>query len=179
MIGADALRREGAGMRVTFDESVRAHWHHGVDGLTGFSSQEFYTALRVAIENRELPDVHISTATHASGAMFTGWREYLRVNWGDLDFDICAAPFGQTFFFSWWLIERPGCLTELSRLPVIGWPLRYFVTRETYFRADSRMMFQTAIHTIVVEQVSAECETRGRRIPTELDRKPLLREFWK
>ncbi|MBU1700304.1 MAG: hypothetical protein KJ831_09145 [Candidatus Eisenbacteria bacterium] len=37
------------------------------------------------------------------GGIGTPKRKYLRVTREDMAFDICAAPFGTGFFFSWWL----------------------------------------------------------------------------
>ena len=34
-------------------------------------------------------------------------RQYLRMHRGKHAFDICAAPFGNGFFVSWWLTEPP------------------------------------------------------------------------
>src|SRR5207248_3132002 len=40
-------------------------------------------------------------------------RQYLRVSLSRFAFDICAAPFGKDFFFSWWLMERQPDATLL------------------------------------------------------------------
>jgi hypothetical protein len=42
----------------------------------------------------------------SEGGLLTAKREYLRATYGRYSFDICAAPFGKDYFFSWWLTKR-------------------------------------------------------------------------
>src|SRR5205814_777575 len=52
-------------------------------------------------------------------------RDYLRISYGRYSFDLCAAPFGRDYFFSWWLVQRQpdaallfGCLGIMA-MPVL------------------------------------------------------------
>jgi len=53
------------------------------------------------------PTTPVSRIDWREGGMLTARPEYLRIRRGKLAFDICAAPFGTGFFFSWWLAELP------------------------------------------------------------------------
>ncbi len=44
----------------------------------------------------------------------SGKRIYLRVSREGLNFDICAAPFGTGYFFSWWLARIPRVLLDFA-----------------------------------------------------------------
>lgn len=68
---------------------------------------EFYAAVEQALQPRQIPDLLTSRVDWKEGGLLSARREYLRVKRGKLAFDICAAPFGTGFFFSWWLAELP------------------------------------------------------------------------
>jgi hypothetical protein len=92
-------------------------WSILVEGFQA-SPLACYTAIEEAIQRREIPGVRISRVMFKEGGFLSAKRIYLRVSWKRLGFDICAAPFGTGFFFSWRLGKvRPsnffGCLTLL------------------------------------------------------------------
>lgn len=103
---------------------VISHWHQSVDGLST-STLEFYAAVEKALRDKEAPDLRIERIAASERGVFSAKREYLGVSYGRLRFDICGAPFGKDFFFSWWLVKRTpgfaalwGCATLIG-LPVI------------------------------------------------------------
>ena len=161
------------------ETEILSHWSHLIDGLEGQSSDEFYTKLEAGITARKMPDVRCSRVSHFEGGMFSASRIYLRVTYKEHIFDVCAAPFGTGFFISWWLVNEPGCLTALSEIPILGWFIRLLYTRETYYRIDVRLMFQSAVHAVVQEMVTEICETSGKRVPALLEFKPVMKEFFK
>jgi hypothetical protein len=87
---------------------VVGHWHTLFEGFST-SSLDFYDLVKAGIARRKIPDVGISSITWKESGLGSGKRIYLRVSREGLNFDICAAPFGAEFFFSWWLarISRP------------------------------------------------------------------------
>ena len=121
------------------------HWSTLVEGLQA-SPQECYAAIEDAIRRREIPDVRTSRVTFKESGVLSAERIYLRVGRKQLGFDICAAPFGNGFFFSWWQGELPpsnflGCLVLLLAMSLAGYILHSFMgggeTEET-----SRPLFQ-------------------------------------
>jgi hypothetical protein len=107
------------------------HWSTLVEGLQA-SPQECYAAIEEAIRRREIPDVRTSRVTFKEGGVLSSERIYLRVGRKMLGFDICAAPFGNGFFFSWWQGELPqsnflGCLVVLLAMSLAGYILRSFM----------------------------------------------------
>lgn len=75
------------------------------------SPTEFYAAVEKAIQRRQVPDTKLSRVEWRESGFTSAKREYLRVIRGQYVFDICAAPFGTGFFFSWWFAQsRPGAL---------------------------------------------------------------------
>jgi hypothetical protein len=72
------------------------------------SPKEFYSNVEAAVKECVVPGLEVSRVDWKEGGILTADREYLRVSRGRLIFDICAAPFGNGFFFSWWLTKSPG-----------------------------------------------------------------------
>lgn len=165
--------------------TVVSHWYQRFEGFS-IKPEDFYTTLGSAIERRKIPDASLNQLECAEGGVFSAKRLYLRVNRKEHYFDICGAPFGNGFFISWWLIQRPsgcltGCLLSLTPIPWIGifakaW-LNLF-SPITYFKIDTELMFQSAVHSAVLEVVDRITEKRGMRALSETERKPIMREFF-
>ncbi len=91
---------------------VEGHWHSLIDGFAT-SSLDFYELVKAGIARREIPDLKISQVEWNQGGLGAGKRVYLRVSREGLNFDICAAPFGTGYFFSWWLAKISRVLLDL------------------------------------------------------------------
>jgi hypothetical protein len=215
------------------DANVISHWHHPIENFQT-STMEFYSAVEQALRPRQIPDYTVSRIDWREGGLLTARREYLRIKRGKLTFDLCAAPFGTGFFFSWWLTEIPPshallwaililiagfvifavCLAKLGILgiffgpiiilgalyllghllrdgqfgpdaedivlaiPFFGWVYEKFFNPSTYYKIDTTLMFQSVVHKAVLEVVDQVMSAKGARALTELERKPIMREFY-
>ncbi|HLW78526.1 MAG TPA: hypothetical protein VKU44_02910 [Terriglobia bacterium] len=92
---------------------VEGHWHSLIEGFAT-SSLDFYELVKAGIAKREIPDLKISQVEWKQGGLGSGKRTYLRVSREGLNFDICAAPFGTGYFFSWWLARISRVLLDFS-----------------------------------------------------------------
>jgi hypothetical protein len=102
---------------------VISHWHQSVDGLST-STLEYYAAVEKALRDKQVPELQIERTTVSESGILSAKREYLRVRYGRLMFDICGAPFGKDFFFSWWLVKRtPGFAALWGCAALVGLPL--------------------------------------------------------
>ncbi len=187
---------------------VISHWHQSVDGLST-STLDFYEAVEKAIREKEVSEIRIERIEVPEHGILSAKRVYLGVSYGRLRFDICAAPFGKDFFFSWWLVKRTpgfaalwGCGATLVLLqimlvagattgyfrsffyalvamfvagallrsnaaeawnavedtilatPFVGPLYIKFVKPVTYYSEDTRLMFEDAVHRIVLDVVA-------------------------
>jgi hypothetical protein len=155
------------------EKQVVRHWSHLIDDFE-YSPKEFYSALEQELKARDIPKASGEDLWVTQGGLLTGKRRYLRVKRGKHRMDICAAPFGRSFFFSWWLIEPPSWL-RLS--PIIGWLIN-FLWPETYFKIDTALMFQSAVHQAVQDVIDQVSTAKGVRALTEGERKPIMRGFF-
>lgn len=83
---------------------IFSHWYHLFETLQE-SPKTFYESLESSIKKRGVEDVSLSRIDYHEGGVFSAKREYLRAERHRLVFDVCAAPFGNGFFVSWWLGE--------------------------------------------------------------------------
>jgi len=159
------------------DAFIISHWHHLLENYSE-SSQNFYSQLEQATKQKNIPDIKVSRIDYREGGIFSAKREYLRVKRKGLLFDICAAPFGNSFFISWWLGEKMGpFLSLLLLIPGIGaWIIKTF-RPETYYRTDTTLMYQELVHSAVLELLDCITKDKGLRALSELERKPILRSL--
>ena len=85
---------------------VISHWYLLMENFNT-SGLEFYAAVEEALKSRNVPDIALSRIEWQEGGLGTAKRQYLRVQRSRLAFDVCAASFGNGFFFSWWLARIP------------------------------------------------------------------------
>ena len=63
-------------------------------------------------------------------------------------------------------------------IPLLGAILRRLFQPLTYYRIDTTLMFQQAIHASILEVVDEITKVKGIRPLSELERKPIMREFF-
>ncbi len=90
---------------------VEGHWHSLIEGFAT-SSLEFYELVKAGVARREIPNLKISEVEWKESGVGSGKRAYLRISREGLNFDICAAPFGTGYFFSWWLAKIKRVLLD-------------------------------------------------------------------
>ena len=105
---------------------VLHYWHELVENFQT-SPQEFYAAVQKTLQERKVPGLEAARVEFAEGGLLSDKREYLRLTRERLVFDICAAPFGTSFFFSCRFAELPlviapdAVMTILLILGLIFW----------------------------------------------------------
>lgn len=74
------------------------------------STDEFYRSIEAELTAKEVPDLEVTRELFSEGGLLSSQREYLRLRRERLIFDVCAAPFGTSFFFSIRFAEIPVVL---------------------------------------------------------------------
>jgi hypothetical protein len=77
-----------------------------------------------------------------------------------------------------WVLRQ----TLVVAIAILGWvgiiqPL-YYPPRPTFYRIDTGLMFQKAVHAAILEVIDEITSAKGVRGLTELERQPILREFY-
>jgi|SRR6188768_495395 len=85
-----------------------SHWHKAFADFQT-STLEFCNSVETAVDRLAIPGVSQDRVDFREGGIASAEREYLRITRQKLTFDVCAAPFGSGYFFSWWLgVRRPA-----------------------------------------------------------------------
>ena len=107
---------------------VISHWHHSFEDFNT-SALEFYRAVEETLKQKDAPSVATSHVDWSESGLLSAKREYLRISHGRFSFDLCAAPFGKDYFFSWWLVKRgSGVAMPFGCLGVIALPIALFIS---------------------------------------------------
>ncbi len=160
---------------------IVSNWNTMIEGLN-VAPSDFYTALENRLKEKQLAGASVFKLEWREGGILSPYRLYLRVSRKDHAFDICAAPFGNGMFFSWWLGELPrGLIGLMYRIPFIAW-LAYFYDKTfrpmTYYRLDTMSMFQSLVHSAVLEVIDGYTSEEGLRSVENDERKPMMKEFF-
>jgi hypothetical protein len=111
---------------------VLSYWHELVENFNT-SPRDFYAAVERSLQERKVPGLDVSRVEFAEGGLLSAKREYLRLTRERLVFDICAAPFGTSFFFSCRFAELPLVITPdavvaiLAIFALIGWAFTHIL----------------------------------------------------
>ncbi len=74
---------------------------------------------------------------------------------------------------------REGWDDPLVAMPLFGPLYERFFRPRTYYKMDTALMFQEAVRSAVSEVVDGMTKAKGIRTLSELERKPILRDFYK
>jgi hypothetical protein len=100
------------------------------------------------------------------------------VLWGIL-FLLLGPPAGLWFFANFMAAQQEGWDNALVAMPLLGRLYEKFFRPETYYRQDSRLMYQETIHRAVMAVVDQLSAAKGLRVLTEAERKPIMKDFLK
>ena len=160
----------------------------GVDNLISYwnaslcaqlSPSAFYEQLEDEIQCEELPDLDMTRSFLREGGWFSARREYLRIRWNNFVFDICGFPVGRSFTVSWWLGTIENNVGGLFfEIPLLGEFLRERISPVTYYIIDAEASFQRAIHNAVLRVVDHLTEQNELPRLMEMEREPVMAEFY-
>lgn len=120
-----------------------------------FSTKDFYLYTEAFIAEKQIPSVKISRVYHNVKGILSAQREYLRVQYHEYFFDICAAPFAHDFFVSW----HQGELRQIFDRR----------RKKTFFEEDTELMFKESIKICIERAIDVMKRKTGYRItPSEV-----------
>jgi len=142
-----------------------------------FSSIEFYKLLQKELYKNKTSNVYFKEVRLKEGNFFSSRRLYLRIYWKDFHFDVCAAPFGNSFFISWWLLYRFS-FVEMIVLFLLGRWIYRKLFPNTYHKIDTATAFMKHTHTCVLNILDELTIGVGARFLDDEERKPILNDVF-
>jgi len=165
-----------------FTRSIKEHhsnWNTLIDNFN-FSTEEFYQRFKKELLSQGVSGINTSDVSLHEGNIFSSKRRYIRIKWKEYQYDICAAPFGNGFFISWWLLYKNSIGQILiSKIPFIGIWLNRKLFPVTYHKIDTACMFMTYAQSSVLKVIDDITNDKGTRELTELEKKPILNDIFK
>jgi len=157
-------------------ETLNSNWNNLIDDFS-FSTKEFYSLLSDKIKEKEIEGIQIESVFHSQSTLISAKREYLRIEWRNMHFDVCAAPFAKGYFISWWNVTKRAAFENIiAAFPLFGEKLRKLLYPETYYKADTASMFYSTIHQCVLDVIEDITRESGVRKLTEDEKKPILKD---
>ncbi len=148
---------------------VIGQWNHLFPNMQ-HDPEEFYTLVEELLNEWQMPDYKTERKTFHQGGILSHQRLYLEVSRGDYIYHICAAPWGNGFFFSWWLRKVSAFLERFNS--------KQTFKVDTYYRQDTDAAFRACVQQCVQSAVDRITEAKGIRGLTELERQPDLRSMF-
>lgn len=161
--------------RLMRESEAVGNWSHLFENLN-IDTNEFYSSVENILKEKQIPDMKTGRENLSEGSMLSHNREYLKFKRKDYIIHICAAPWGEGSFFSWWLRQELSTTDKvLGAIPFIGQTILKARQYKSYYKLDTDSMFRTSVHQSVMEAIDKLTEAKGVRGLTELERKPDLR----
>ncbi len=159
--------------------NYHSHWNTLIDNFN-FHTGEFYNLLEQELQSHGIENIRVERVSLKEGNAFSSRRLYLRVHWKSYHYDICACPFGDGFFFSWWLLYKQSIVQSfISGIPFIGFWLEKKLFPITCYKIDTATMFMTYANASVQKVIRDITEEKGMRALSEVEKKPLLNDIFK
>jgi hypothetical protein len=162
-----------------------SQWFRTFDGANA-DVDAFYGTIEKAVGSRGVPDVKFSRPHFKEGGMLSASREYLRIERGDLRYEVGAAPFGKSFFVSARLFAQGKLVDtmvgDMKGSGMLGQVTGLLTSKvlgvDTYYKLDTAQAFLQLTHSALMEAVDAI--TTSAKLPTlsESERRPILKGFF-
>jgi hypothetical protein len=160
-------------------KTYHSHWNTLLAGFN-YSSQEFFELVEAELYKHEVDDISTGYTNLATGGIGSDRRMYLEVEWNNLHYYICAAPFGDSFFVSAWLQNTHSAFEVLIyKIPLIGGRIHRLLFPETIYKIDTASMFMTFAHSSLMKVITEVTKDTGVRALTEEEKKPILHDVFK
>jgi len=137
-----------------------------------YEPEVFYNTVIEMLFHQKIPGFKTAKRNFKQGGILSRHQLYLEITRGNYRFHICAAPWGDGYFFSWWMKSRFRTIGDVLRnMPIIGKHLRK-IKYETYYKADTDTMFRTSVHQCVTDAIDHISSVKGEiRKLTDFDKK--------
>jgi len=154
-----------------------SHWSYLIPDFK-YSTEEFYEKLKKGVVQNKIDKCQSRVVMEKEGNAFSASRKYFKISWKEYDFYMCAAPFGNGFFLSWWLFYKFRKREIIvASIPFLGPALLQKFFPVTMYRLDTAIMFMEYCHEVMLSEVDSITETSGIRLAEE-SRKPTLKEIF-
>ena len=148
-----------------------SNWNAYLPDVQGLSSHQYYNQLQEKLEEQNVEGIGYSRVMLSKRGFLSSKREYLRVSFEDVTYDISFYPYALGTYASAWSYHTfTGGEYIVISIPLIGQRLHKAFYPETYYIADTRAMFRLLVHEVQLEIIDFITKKMGVRALTEQQR---------
>lgn len=161
-----------------FRREVVSRWNVLIPNFN-HSSKDFYDALIEEINAHEIEGIRKGVNPRITRGAFSRKRNYLIVRYDDFLIEICAAPFGKSFFVSYWVLNEDNRFEiAIGRIPWLGKRLVKWFYPVTAYRIDTIEMYRILIHNLVIEKIDEMLASEKLERLSENQKIPVLKDIF-
>lgn len=159
-------------------QELLSHWNILIDGLN-FSTEEAYNRVEQDLHNRGVSGLRIKRKNKRIGGWFSSRRTYLVIDWKEFRYEVCAAPFADSFFVSYWMHARQSWFKSfIARIPLLGNLISYLFFRVTYYRVDTSNMFHAIAQESITSMVDEISKAQNKPVLTDEQKTPKMKDIF-
>jgi len=112
--------------------------------------------------------------------MFPGWRpiQFVLSSYFPGLITLLGLPLLFLLLYLFVRSNPMGIEDTIIEIPYIGLIYERLFRPITYYRIDTALMFQSAVHSVVLQVVDQITQAQGLRTLSPDERKPIMREFY-
>lgn len=154
-------------------------WNVLIHGLH-YSSKDYYQKLENILKKENVTGLEITTKNISTGGILSSKRLYAHISYDGFVYEVCAAPFGNSFFVSYWMSGADSKLKNaLARIPLLGKRIVNIFYPETYYRADTSAMFHTLLHETIIALTDEIAEEHNAERLSDNQKIPVMKDIFK
>lgn len=143
-------------------------WDHNF-GEIHVPPSDIYEAIAKKVGWLKVHGCTVSYSTQLEAGIFSARRQYLTIEYKNYSMDICCARFGSGFYLSWWLHMEEQ---RFAKVPILNTLLGINPEYPTYASIDTATMFQSVVHSTILEVIDEVSNNKGMRLLTDFEREP-------
>ena len=158
-------------------QTYHSHWQTMYQNFE-FSSKTFYELLTKELQSKQIKGLRLKNITLREGTILSAKRIYLKIEWNELEYNVCCAPFvDATFFSSWLLLKNSFFQALLLKIPFIGLWLYNKMYPNTFFKHDTTSIFMSYVHNALLTVIEEVTKETGVRL-SEQEKKPIMKSVF-
>lgn len=156
-----------------------SRWNVLIHGLH-YSSKEYYDKLELVLKTENVEGLKFTTKNLSTGGILSSRRLYAHISYDGFVYEVCAAPFGNSFFISYWMSGADNKLKNgIARIPLFGKHVVNIFFPETYYRVDTCNMFHTLLHDTIIALTDEIAEKNDAQKLSENQKIPVMKDIFK
>ncbi len=155
-----------------------SHWNTLIDGLS-YSTNITYNRIETKLHERKITGVSYKLQNKLTGNIFSVRRMYLVIDWQEFRYEICASPFADSFFVSYWLSIRQSWFKSfIVRIPLLGWVISKLFFRVTYYKIDTANMFHSLVQDCIMNVIDEISKEHDIEPLSETQKAPIMKDLF-